>query len=159
MDQIIAGLRSDDDLAPGRPDRLVVDLAAIRANLRAIRAAVGGETKIFAPLKANAYGFGLVRVGKALEAEGIDALSVVDAVDAIHLRDAGVRIPILVSRSGFTAWGVELARKANLTLIGRAKGSRFIVLAGAERIVYDADARAVVEEGRSRKASVDADNS
>ncbi|MBF0372633.1 MAG: formate dehydrogenase accessory sulfurtransferase FdhD [Alphaproteobacteria bacterium] len=46
-------------------------------------------------------------------------------------------IPILVSRSGFTAWGVELARKAGLTLIGRAKGSRHIVLAGAERLVRD----------------------
>jgi FdhD protein len=55
-------------------------------------------------------------------------------------------IPILVSRSGFTAWGVELARKAGLTLIGRAKGSRFVVLAGAERIEFDADARAVAEE-------------
>ena len=32
-------------------------------------------------------------------------------------------IPILVSRSGFTAWGVELARKAGLTLIGRARAS------------------------------------
>ena len=39
-------------------------------------------------------------------------------------------IPILVSRSGFTAWGVELARKADLTLIGRARGKRFIALAG-----------------------------
>jgi molybdopterin-guanine dinucleotide biosynthesis protein A len=39
-------------------------------------------------------------------------------------------IPILVSRSGFTAWGVELARKANLTLIGRARGKRFTPLAG-----------------------------
>ncbi len=39
-------------------------------------------------------------------------------------------IPILISRSGFTAWGVELARKANLTLIGRARGKRFIALAG-----------------------------
>jgi FdhD protein len=35
-------------------------------------------------------------------------------------------IPILVSRSGFTAWGVELARKANLTLVGRARGKRFV---------------------------------
>src|SRR5208282_907168 len=35
-----------------------------------------------------------------------------------------MRIPILISRSGFTAWGVELARKADLTLIGRAKGRR-----------------------------------
>src|SRR5213079_1768823 len=52
-------------------------------------------------------------------------------------------IPILVSRSGFTAWGVELARQAGLTLIGRAKGRRFVALSGAERIVFDADSRAV----------------
>src|SRR5215471_16566865 len=45
-------------------------------------------------------------------------------------------IPILISRSGFTAWGVELARKANLTLIGRARGKRFIALAGEDRIVF-----------------------
>jgi len=44
-------------------------------------------------------------------------------------------IPILVSRSGFTAWGVELARRANLTLVGRARGERFMVLAGAHRLV------------------------
>jgi len=49
-------------------------------------------------------------------------------------------IPILVSRSGFTAWGVDLARQAGLTLIGRARGKRFLVLSGAERLVYDADA-------------------
>jgi FdhD protein len=61
-------------------------------------------------------------------------------------------IPILVSRSGFTAWGVELARKANLTLIGRARGARFVVLAGESRIDYDADARAVAEEdAKSRR--------
>ena len=42
-------------------------------------------------------------------------------------------IPILISRSGFTAWGVELARKANLTLIGRARGKRFVALAGEDR--------------------------
>ena len=50
-----------------------------------------------------------------------------------------MRIPILVSRSGFTAWGVDLARKAGLTLIGRARGHRFVALAGAERIVFDAE--------------------
>jgi len=49
-------------------------------------------------------------------------------------------IPILVSRSGFTAWGVELAREAGLTLIGRARGKRFMALAGEERIVFDAEA-------------------
>jgi FdhD protein len=55
-------------------------------------------------------------------------------------------IPILVSRSGFTAWGVELARQANLTLIGRCKGKRFIALAGEGRIVFDADLAYVPEE-------------
>ncbi len=56
-------------------------------------------------------------------------------------------IPILLSRSGFTAWGVELARQANLTLVGRCKGRRFIALAGERRIRFDADPRHVEEEG------------
>jgi FdhD protein len=55
-------------------------------------------------------------------------------------------IPILISRSGFTAWGVELARQANLTLVGRAKGRRFVALAGEQRIVYDADPKQAGEE-------------
>jgi FdhD protein len=65
-------------------------------------------------------------------------------------------IPILISRSGFTAWGVDLARQAGLTLIGRAKGKRFIALAGAERIVFDSDTHAVEEEHPRlmRKASL-----
>jgi FdhD protein len=65
-------------------------------------------------------------------------------------------IPILISRSGFTAWGVELARKANLTLIGRARGKRFVALAGEERIVFDQDLRYVEEESSKhrRKAAV-----
>ena len=65
-------------------------------------------------------------------------------------------IPILISRSGFTAWGVELARKANLTLIGRARGKRFVALAGEERIVFDQDLDFVEEESAKhrRKAAV-----
>ncbi|WP_343562474.1 formate dehydrogenase accessory sulfurtransferase FdhD [Kiloniella sp. b19] len=55
-------------------------------------------------------------------------------------------IPILISRSGFTAWGVDLAREAGLTLLGRAKGKRFVVLSGAERIVRDVDSAAVEDE-------------
>jgi FdhD protein len=65
-------------------------------------------------------------------------------------------IPILVSRSGFTAWGVELARKAGLTLIGRARGKRFVALAGENRIVFDQDLRYVEDESAKhrRKAAV-----
>jgi FdhD protein len=62
------------------------------------------------------------------------------------IKTVKMRIPILLSRSGFTAWGVDLARQAGLTLIGRARGKRFVALSGAERIVFDADAARVVEE-------------
>lgn len=64
-------------------------------------------------------------------------------------------IPVLISRSGFTAWGVELARKTGLTLIGRAKGKRFVCLSGEERLVFDADLSKVEEEDRKhvRKGS------
>ncbi|MFT8245711.1 formate dehydrogenase accessory sulfurtransferase FdhD [Roseomonas sp. BN140053] len=55
-------------------------------------------------------------------------------------------IPVLVSRSGFTAWGVELAREAGLCVVGRCKGRRFVALAGEERIVFDADLHYVAEE-------------
>ena len=48
-----------------------------------------------------------------------------------------MNIPILVSRSGFTEAGVRLARQAGLTLIGRAKGRRFIALSGTDRIIFD----------------------
>ena len=47
-------------------------------------------------------------------------------------------VPVLASRSGFTAWGVELAHQVGLTLIGRMRGQRFQCLAGDERLVYDA---------------------
>ena len=65
-------------------------------------------------------------------------------------------IPILVSRSGFTAWGVDLARQVGLTLIGRAKGKRFVALAGEDRIEFDADLNTLLDEPkRSRRKGGD----
>jgi FdhD protein len=65
-------------------------------------------------------------------------------------------MPILCSRSGFTAWGVELARQVGLTLIGRARGKRFIALAGEERIIFDSDPAAMDDEPEriNRKGAV-----
>jgi FdhD protein len=72
------------------------------------------------------------------------------------LKTVRMGIPILISRSGFTAWGVELARKANLTLIGRARGKRFVALAGEKRIVFDQDLAYIEEESAKfrRKAAL-----
>ena len=75
------------------------------------------------------------------------------------IKTAKMGIPVLVSRSGFTAWGVDLARQLGMTLIGRMKGRRFLVLAGAERLVWDADLSSVEDEPRQsrRKGSVEDD--
>lgn len=66
------------------------------------------------------------------------------------LKTAIMGIPILVSRSGFTAAGVALARQANMTLIGRAKGRRFVALSAPERIIFDQTGEAAtLEDGVS----------
>lgn len=63
-------------------------------------------------------------------------------------------IPVLASRSGFTAWGVEIALQVGLTLIGRMRGRRFICLSGADRLVWDADLNTVVDDmGKRRSVS------
>ena len=53
------------------------------------------------------------------------------------IKTALMEIPILVSRSGFTAWGVELANDLGMTLIGRLRGERFLCLSGSERLLWD----------------------
>ena len=55
------------------------------------------------------------------------------------IKTAKMGIPLLLSRSGFTAWGVDLARQVGMTLIGRMRGSRFVVLSGNERVEFDHD--------------------
>lgn len=56
------------------------------------------------------------------------------------IKTAQMGIPALVSRSGFTAWGVEIARSVGLTLIGRLKGRRFYCMAGESRLVRHGEA-------------------
>lgn len=54
------------------------------------------------------------------------------------IKCAHMGIPVLVSRSGFTAWGAQIATQVGMTLIGRMRGQRFQCLSGAERIIWDA---------------------
>ncbi len=67
------------------------------------------------------------------------------------IKTALMGIPVLASRSGFTAWGVEIAQQVGLTLIGRMRGQRFVCLSGEERLVRDADPAAVGDEERKHR--------
>jgi len=53
------------------------------------------------------------------------------------IKAAIMGVPILISRSGFTAWGVKLAQRLDLTLIGRLRGQRFTCLSGRDRLIFD----------------------
>lgn len=73
------------------------------------------------------------------------------------IKTALMGIPVLASRSGFTAWGVEIARQVGLTLIGRMRGQRFVCLSGEERLIRDADPGRQEEEGRAQRRKAAAD--
>jgi len=75
---------------------LEIDLDALGVNLSAIRAEVGSAVRVEPVVKADAYGHGLIPVARFLESAGADGLSVATLDEAVSLRNAGIRAPILV---------------------------------------------------------------
>jgi alanine racemase len=75
---------------------VTIDLAAVRANVRTLRAQLSEATSLCAVVKADAYGHGAVEVGRAAREAGAAMLAVVTAGEAAELRDAGYEGPLLV---------------------------------------------------------------
>ncbi|WP_417721824.1 formate dehydrogenase accessory sulfurtransferase FdhD [Salipiger sp.] len=71
------------------------------------------------------------------------------------IKTALMGIPVLASRSGFTAWGVEIARQVGLTCIGRMRGQRFVCLSGETRLLRDTDPASIPEEDRRSRRKAD----
>ncbi|MDZ5454874.1 alanine racemase [Labrys sp. ZIDIC5] len=92
-----------------------IDLSAIASNYRAIRAAIGPNTKIIACLKQDAYGCGAEEVACLLSAAGVDAFGVVSIADALAVRKAAPRKPILMY-PGIGPDAIELVRELDLTI-------------------------------------------
>jgi alanine racemase len=80
----------------GRPTACFIDHDALRANMRQIRAKVGAEVKILCMVKANGYGHGAAAIAQTLTDSGADAFGVATLEEAIEIRQAGVRAPVLV---------------------------------------------------------------
>ncbi len=92
----MARVSTTGDDSDGRPNAFTIDSDVIRDNVRRIRGGYDGDFTFVASLKANAYGFGLLRVAQAVIAAGADALAVASVDDAVDLRASGVRQPIIL---------------------------------------------------------------
>ncbi len=99
------------DLA--RPNVFEIDLAAIAENVRRLRRQVGANVRLYATLKANAYGYGLLPVARTVIPAGADAIAVGSLWDGVVLRRAGLRVPVLVYASSIPDETVVRAFEAN----------------------------------------------
>ena len=100
-----------------RPAWVEIDLAALQANYAAAKKAHGG--RVFAVLKANAYGHGALACAQALATASppADAFAVAFVEEALPLRAAGITQPILVLEGAFAADDVQLAARHHLWLV------------------------------------------
>src|SRR5471032_3008042 len=93
-----------------------IDGRALRHNFKILRGMVPRTTKVMAVVKANAYGHGLVPMARELEAIGTDWLGVANVAEGAWLREAGIRVPILLLSATLPEEMEEAIRK-KLTLV------------------------------------------
>nr|WP_255592350.1 alanine racemase [Thermosulfurimonas sp. F29] len=87
-----------------------MDLAALRANLRALKALLPEETAVLAVIKSEAYGHGLLEVARVLSQEGVYGFGLSEPEEALRLRRAGLALPLFLL-SGFEPdWLPEILR-------------------------------------------------
>ncbi len=98
-----------------RPIRATIDLSALRGNF-AIARQRGEGAALWAVIKANAYGHGLLRTAEALD-DLADGYALLDIGDAIALREAGFRQPILLLEGFFDADELPLLAEHGLTAV------------------------------------------
>jgi alanine racemase len=121
----------------GRPIWAEVSVGALTHNLRAIRRHVnpagarGPKRKILAVIKSNAYGHGIVPVGRALSRVHADWFGVTCSAEGAELRESGIREPILIL-TGFWAGEEQRILEHNLTpAVMRADQLRLLEKAAA----------------------------
>ena len=123
------------DAEAARPVWAEIDLGAITHNIALIRERAGRPVRLIVPVKANAYGHGVVAVGRHLEQIGVDAVATANIDEAIELRTAGVRLPILMYASQLPAATSRLlAHGLTPTIADRAGLEAAAAAAGEEPV-------------------------
>lgn len=95
LETVSSDVNRPDGRPLARPNWVEIDADAMLHNVRKIRSLLRPGAKLFATLKANAYGFGLSGVATIL-ADVVDGISIADLEDAIFLRKKGIDVPILL---------------------------------------------------------------
>lgn len=101
-------LRSPIETAAGTC--CIVNLSALRANLRTVRRLAGAGVEVLAVVKADAYGHGDIESARALCAEGVGRLGVATLAEGVRLRETGVDAAILVLGSLYPGDAAALVR-------------------------------------------------
>jgi alanine racemase len=99
-----------------RPTRAEVNLEALRHNLRALRRHAAGA-RLWAVLKADAYGHGAPAVARTLERAQVDGFCVALLEEAIELREAGIRAPIVVMGGHYGGAHEEVVARGLLPVV------------------------------------------
>ena len=97
-----------------RPSRVVIDLDALRHNLKRVRS-FAPDSKVMAIIKADAYGHGLIRVARTLE--DADAFGVAFMEEAIRLREAGIDSPIVLLEGPHKAEDLHTIAERHLEVV------------------------------------------
>lgn len=99
-----------------RPTRAEVNLAALRHNLRVVERHAGGA-RVWPVLKADGYGHGAPAVARTLERAGAEGFCVALLEEAVELRDAGIRTPVLVMGGYYGGAYEEVASRRILPVV------------------------------------------
>ncbi len=122
------------------PNKVTIDLSALRHNLLRVRELVGKMTRIMGIVKSDAYGHGLIPVAKELDKLHIDALGLDYLSEAIKLRAEGVTTPVVI-----------------LLGISTPHDARQVVDHNLSPVIFDLDsARMLSEEGKKSGRPVSA---
>lgn len=114
------------------PNKVTIDLSALRYNLLKIRELVGQGTRIMGIVKSDAYGHGLIPVARELEKLRIDSLGLNYLPEAIRLRGEGIETPVVILLGIYTPQDAKKVVDHNLT-----------------PVIYDLDSASMLsEEGK-----------
>lgn len=126
-----------------------IDLEAIKHNLISVRTRLNQGVKVLGVVKGDAYGHGAIGVARLLEAEGIDMLGVTTLEEGLELRNAGIKVPILIF-SPLLPHEIEIAILNDLRVsISHEKMARWLIKS-VERLGTKTYVHLKIETGMGR---------